>query len=231
LYADYDSVHECAWLVRAGADCLCVRQPQFTSARADTSGFQCCYGFGTRRDIRERWRIRCLGDGILRVDDALRVPGTAFVQLDRDRMDAPCRLGPSASLVWQSTSPFRVDLVIGLRDLRSRGWPMVLRRDAQFVALSSGATGFGCVKLPGYFKRVGTLMSEAASQVIFAWFTKKDGSAPIAVVALSLPVPFHLGKSEELDERPHALLLTAWRKSLRPCQLGDTMETRPEQFR
>ena len=38
-------------------------------------------------------------------------------------------------------------------------------------------------------------------------------------------------ESEELDERPHALFLTAERKSLRSCQLGDTMEARPKQFR
>jgi len=39
-------------------------------------------------------------------------------------------------------------------------------------------------------------------------------SAPMTVIALSPPVPFHLGKAEELDERPHALFLTAGRKSL-----------------
>ena len=38
-------------------------------------------------------------------------------------------------------------------------------------------------------------------------------------------------ESEELDERPHALFLTAARKSLGSCQLGDTMEARPKQFR
>ena len=38
-------------------------------------------------------------------------------------------------------------------------------------------------------------------------------------------------ESEELDERPHALLLAAARKSLGSCQLGDTMEARPKQFR
>ncbi len=38
-------------------------------------------------------------------------------------------------------------------------------------------------------------------------------------------------ESEELDERPHALFLTAGRKSLGSCQLGDAMEARPEQFR
>src|ERR1700756_345426 len=38
-------------------------------------------------------------------------------------------------------------------------------------------------------------------------------------------------ESEELDECPHALFLTAARKSFGSCQLGDTMETRPKQFR
>ena len=38
-------------------------------------------------------------------------------------------------------------------------------------------------------------------------------------------------ESEELDERPHALFLAAARKSLGSCQLGDTMEARPKQFR
>jgi hypothetical protein len=56
--------------------------------------------------------------------------------------------------------------------------------------------------------------------------------APITVIALSPPVPFHpLGESEELDESPHALFLTAARKSLGSRQLGDTMEARPKQFR
>src|SRR5690348_18401446 len=38
-------------------------------------------------------------------------------------------------------------------------------------------------------------------------------------------------ESEELDEGPHALFLTAARKSLGSCQLGDPMEARPKQFR
>ena len=38
-------------------------------------------------------------------------------------------------------------------------------------------------------------------------------------------------ESEELNERPHALFLTATRKSLGPCELGDTMKARPKQFR
>jgi hypothetical protein len=38
-------------------------------------------------------------------------------------------------------------------------------------------------------------------------------------------------KSEELDEHPHALFLTAARKSPGSCELGDTMEARPKQFR
>src|SRR5260370_5586213 len=38
-------------------------------------------------------------------------------------------------------------------------------------------------------------------------------------------------ESEELDEGPHALFLTAARKSLGSCQFGDTMEARPKQFR
>ena len=49
-----------------------------------------------------------------------------------------------------------------------------------------------------------------------AWFAKRRERA-ITVIALSPPVPFHLGKVEELDERPHALLLTAARKSLGSC--------------
>src|ERR1700722_5450065 len=36
---------------------------------------------------------------------------------------------------------------------------------------------------------------------------------------------------EQLDERSYALLLTAVRKSLGSCQLGDTVEARPKQFR
>ena len=38
-------------------------------------------------------------------------------------------------------------------------------------------------------------------------------------------------KSEELDERPHALFLAAARKSPGPCQLGNAMKARPKQFR
>ena len=38
-------------------------------------------------------------------------------------------------------------------------------------------------------------------------------------------------ESEELDERPHALFLTAARKSLGSCELGDTVKARPKQFR
>jgi hypothetical protein len=33
--------------------------------------------------------------------------------------------------------------------------------------------------------------------------------------------------SEELDEFPHALFLTAARKSLGSCYLGDTLQARP----
>src|ERR1700721_3034006 len=38
-------------------------------------------------------------------------------------------------------------------------------------------------------------------------------------------------ESEELDERPHALFLTAARKSPGSCELGDTVKARPKQFR
>ena len=38
-------------------------------------------------------------------------------------------------------------------------------------------------------------------------------------------------ESEELDERLHARFLTAARKSLGFCVLGDTMEARPKQLR
>jgi len=38
-------------------------------------------------------------------------------------------------------------------------------------------------------------------------------------------------ESEEFDEYPHALLLTAARKSLSSRQFGDSMEARPKQFR
>src|SRR4051812_41395716 len=38
-------------------------------------------------------------------------------------------------------------------------------------------------------------------------------------------------ESEELHERPHALFLTAGRKSLGSCKLGDAVETRPKQLR
>src|SRR5215470_14578907 len=50
-------------------------------------------------------------------------------------------------------------------------------------------------------------------------------------MALSPPGPFICSESEELDERPHVLFLTAARKALGSCQLGDTMEARPKQFR
>lgn len=36
---------------------------------------------------------------------------------------------------------------------------------------------------------------------------------------------------KELDEGPHTHFLSAGRKSLGSCQLGDTMETRPKQLR
>jgi len=38
-------------------------------------------------------------------------------------------------------------------------------------------------------------------------------------------------KSEELNERPRAHFLAAGRKAPGSCQLGDTMEARPKQFR
>ncbi len=38
-------------------------------------------------------------------------------------------------------------------------------------------------------------------------------------------------ESEEIDKPPHARFLTAGREALRSCEVGDTMETRPEQFR
>jgi hypothetical protein len=42
---------------------------------------------------------------------------------------------------------------------------------------------------------------------------------------------FIFSESEELEERLHALFLTAARQSPGSCQLGDTMEARPKQFR
>ena len=45
------------------------------------------------------------------------------------------------------------------------------------------------------------------------------------------PCRFICWESEELDERPHPLFLAAGRESLGSCQLGDTMEARPKQFR
>ena len=56
-------------------------------------------------------------------------------------------------------------------------------------------------------------------------------SAPITIIALSPTCAVSSWESEELDERPHALFLTAARKSLGSCQLGDAMEARPKQFR
>src|SRR5258705_9253272 len=43
--------------------------------------------------------------------------------------------------------------------------------------------------------------------------------------------PLICRESEAVDERPHALFLTAAWKSLGSCQLGDAMEARPKQFR
>src|ERR1700733_3850275 len=48
-------------------------------------------------------------------------------------------------------------------------------------------------------------------------------------IARSPPVPFSSWESEELDEHPHALFLTAARKSLGSCELGDPGKARPTQ--
>ena len=58
----------------------------------------------------------------------------------------------------------------------------------------------------------------------------KDESTPITSSRFHQLCRFIL-ESEELDERPHALFLTAVRKSPGSCQLGDAMEARPKQFR
>jgi hypothetical protein len=63
-----------------------------------------------------------------------------------------------------------------------------------------------------------------------AWFAKRLERtysrhcvfSPCAVSSL---------ETEELDEGLHALFLTAARKSPGSCELGDTVEARPEQFR
>jgi hypothetical protein len=44
-------------------------------------------------------------------------------------------------------------------------------------------------------------------------------------------VRFSSWESEEIDERLHALFLTAARKSLGSCKLRDTVKARPKQFR
>jgi hypothetical protein len=77
----------------------------------------------------------------------------------------------------------------------------------------------------------GTVLNLDWPVVLRYRFHLEDESAPITVIALSPPMPFHLGKSEELDEFSHALLLTAARKSLGSCELGDTVKARPKQFR
>jgi hypothetical protein len=44
-------------------------------------------------------------------------------------------------------------------------------------------------------------------------------------------VPYVTPAREAIDQHPYAELLTAGRKSLGSCQLGDSMEARPKQFR
>jgi hypothetical protein len=63
-----------------------------------------------------------------------------------------------------------------------------------------------------------------------AWFAKRRGRADDSHRAFTT-CAVSSWESEELDERPHALFLTAARKSLGSCELGDTMEAAPKQFR
>jgi hypothetical protein len=60
---------------------------------------------------------------------------------------------------------------------------------------------------------------------------EKDESAPIIVIALSFTCAVSIWESKELDERPHTVFLAAARKSFGSCELGDSMEARPKQFR
>jgi hypothetical protein len=53
-------------------------------------------------------------------------------------------------------------------------------------------------------------------------FAKKRERAYYSHRAFTTCAVSSLGKAEELDERPHALCLTAARKSFGSCQLGDT---------
>ena len=62
-------------------------------------------------------------------------------------------------------------------------------------------------------------------------YVRKDAQCHVGIVQSCPQVRVLRQKSEELDERPHALFPTAARKSLGSCQLGDTMEARPKQFR
>src|SRR5262250_489633 len=64
-----------------------------------------------------------------------------------------------------------------------------------------------------------------------AWFVKRRAADANYSYRAFTTCAILSWESEELDERPHALFLTAARKSLGSCQLGDTMEARPKQFR
>src|ERR1700757_1917416 len=70
-----------------------------------------------------------------------------------------------------------------------------------------------------------------SEMLLWSGYKRKDESSPVTVIALSPLRRFISWESKELDERPHALFLTAGGKSPGSCQLGDTMEARPKQFR
>lgn len=72
--------------------------------------------------------------------------------------------------------------------------------------------------------------TDASVRARLAWFAKRRERTSHSHRAFS-PCAVSSWESEELDERPHALFLTAARKSLGSCELGDTMEGRPKQFR
>ncbi len=63
-----------------------------------------------------------------------------------------------------------------------------------------------------------------------AWFAKRRERAYYSHRAFTT-CSVSSWESEEPDERPLALFLTAARKSLGSRQLGDSMEARPKQFR
>jgi len=64
-----------------------------------------------------------------------------------------------------------------------------------------------------------------------AWLAQRRERAYYSHRAFTTCAASTSWESEELDEHPHALFLTAARKSLGSCQLGDTMEACPKQFR